>query len=224
MKREQGALSAICYGKALWDIVALLIIAQWVQDQLGYAQRTNMLPLNFNFYVCGKDELCYHENKELTHFIGFTHPNNDDVADYSNFRLKPTVFVAHDVFDNRYDKYGIQLVWPDKQLIEDIIQVGISIKKELLKQNPVTLLIHCQAGISRSTAAAYIILNVILGEWNERGALAELMSRRNIARPNPLMVTLADQLLNRKYKMIAPLKNCVDWNRGREDNQSPLLF
>ena len=183
-----------------------------------------MLPTNFNFYICGKDELCYHENKDLTHFIGFTHPNNDDVADYSNFKLKPTVFNVHDVYDNRYNHLGIELKWPDEKLIEEIIQIGISIKEEILKQNKVALLVHCAAGISRSTACAYIILNVILGEWQEREALSEVMNRRPIAHLNPLMVSLGDKLLGRKFKMIAPLKHCVDWNRGREDSGSPLLF
>jgi predicted protein tyrosine phosphatase len=64
------------------------------------------------------------------------------------------------------------------------------------------MLVHCWAGISRSTAAAYILLC----DRHEPGAELEiaraLRFRAPHACPNPLMVRLADDLLTRGGRMI----------------------
>ena len=64
------------------------------------------------------------------------------------------------------------------------------------------MLVHCWAGISRSTAAAFITL-CVLNEGQSEDALAQLI-RRNAAHafPNRLMVRHADNLLRRKGRMI----------------------
>ena len=100
-----------------------------------------------------------------------------------------------------------------------------NIKKELARGKQVNVLFNCMAGISRSTAAAYIVLNVIMGEWSERAIWAEVLNKRPIARPNPLMVSTADDHLNRDGKMMTPLKNCLDFlRRDGDSNESCLLF
>lgn len=64
------------------------------------------------------------------------------------------------------------------------------------------MLVHCWAGISRSTAAAFITL-CVLNEGQSEDALAQII-RRNAAHafPNRLMVRHADNLLRRKGRMI----------------------
>tara|TARA_R110000868_G_scaffold91679_5_gene254068 strand:- start:13577 stop:14092 length:516 start_codon:yes stop_codon:yes gene_type:complete len=63
------------------------------------------------------------------------------------------------------------------------------------------LLVHCWAGISRSTAAAFIAL-CVLNENQSEDALAQLIRQRGAhAYPNRLMVRLADDLLRRKGRM-----------------------
>jgi predicted protein tyrosine phosphatase len=37
-----------------------------------------------------------------------------------------------------------------------------------------------------------------------------VLSRRDIAKPNPLMVKIADEQLARNWKMVAPWKNYLD--------------
>lgn len=56
------------------------------------------------------------------------------------------------------------------------------------------LVVHCAAGVSRSPALAYAFL-VALGQSPE-GALREVMRVRPRGRPNPLVVTIADQELD----------------------------
>src|SRR6185295_3953560 len=60
------------------------------------------------------------------------------------------------------------------------------------------LLIHCFAGVSRSTAIAYAILIDRAGEAADaRGVLDQLLAMRPQACPNRLMVRHADALLDR---------------------------
>ena len=64
-----------------------------------------------------------------------------------------------------------------------------------------------------------------MGEYNERACWEGVLSRRPIARANPLMVSIADDHLNRGGKMMTPLKNCLDFlRRDADSDQSCLLF
>lgn len=72
------------------------------------------------------------------------------------------------------------------------------------------VLFHCEAGISRSSAAAYICNAVWFGEGNERTALDRLYESHVRIAPNSLMVKYADKLLNRKNKLIRALELTED--------------
>ena len=64
-------------------------------------------------------------------------------------------------------------------------------------------LVHCWAGISRSTAAAYILLCDLHGPGHEDRIAGALRFRAPHAQPNRLMIRHADQLLSRGGRMIA---------------------
>jgi len=65
------------------------------------------------------------------------------------------------------------------------------------------LLVHCWAGISRSTAAAYIMLCDMHGPGHEDAIARALRGRAAHAQPNKLMVRHADTLMGRTGRMIA---------------------
>jgi predicted protein tyrosine phosphatase len=67
-------------------------------------------------------------------------------------------------------------------------------------------LVHCWAGVSRSTAAAYIILCDIRGPGHEHAIARELREFAPHAQPNRLMIRHADQLLGREGRMIAAVE------------------
>lgn len=77
------------------------------------------------------------------------------------------------------------LVAPSAAMVETILG---------LARTP-TLLIHCFAGVSRSTAAAYVLACANGGD--ERVLAAQLRALCPEATPNPLMVALADTILDR---------------------------
>lgn len=75
------------------------------------------------------------------------------------------------------------------------------------------LLIHCYAGISRSTAAAFIAMAALHPERHEEELAAELRALSPSATPNPYLVRLADGLLGRDGRMTEAIKGI---GRGAE--------
>ena len=68
------------------------------------------------------------------------------------------------------------------------------------------LVVHCYAGISRSTAAAFIALCVARPDRDERAIAQALRSASPIATPNQRLVAIADRLLGRDGRMIAAIE------------------
>jgi predicted protein tyrosine phosphatase len=63
------------------------------------------------------------------------------------------------------------------------------------------MLIHCWAGVSRSTAAAYIATCMLQPKRAEDELAYELRSASPSATPNPMLVALADEALGREGRM-----------------------
>jgi predicted protein tyrosine phosphatase len=63
------------------------------------------------------------------------------------------------------------------------------------------LLIHCHAGISRSSALALAIIARNLGEGKEVEAVKTLQKINPDVRPNKLLVWMTDEILGRKMKL-----------------------
>ncbi|MCY6381449.1 tyrosine phosphatase family protein [Hoeflea prorocentri] len=84
------------------------------------------------------------------------------------------------------------------------------------------LLVHCWMGISRSTAAAYIIA-ASLNPHNDEVVLAqELRKRSPSATPNARMIMLADRVLSRDGRMVEAIR---DIGRGADAYEGePFAF
>lgn len=67
------------------------------------------------------------------------------------------------------------------------------------------ILIHCEAGVSRSTAAALIMYAYWLGPGREREAMERVLAQRPVAFPNRRMVELADRMLVRGGRLVGVL-------------------
>ncbi len=68
------------------------------------------------------------------------------------------------------------------------------------------MLIHCWAGISRSTAAAYTALCMFRPQADEEALAQELRSASPSATPNRLIVSLADEVLGRGGRMVKAIE------------------
>jgi len=65
-----------------------------------------------------------------------------------------------------------------------------------------TCLVHCAAGISRSTATSIIVLTTHAGPGSEEQAAIQVLRLVPDAVPNTLLVTFADRLLERDGALI----------------------
>ena len=85
------------------------------------------------------------------------------------------------------------------------------------------LLIHCYAGVSRSTAAAYAAFCALSPELDEKDVAFRLRAASPTATPNPRLVALADTALGRSGRMVAAIQHmgrgedCFEGNVFRLD-------
>lgn len=68
------------------------------------------------------------------------------------------------------------------------------------------IVVHCFAGISRSTAAAYITACAIQPERDERDIARAIRDASVTAQPNPRIVGFGDKLLNRDGRMVEAVR------------------
>jgi len=88
------------------------------------------------------------------------------------------------------------LVLPCEDHVADLVQFALDWDRRA------PLLIHCWAGISRSTAAAYTALCAINPEASEALIATRLRQASPTAYPNRLMIRLADAALGRDGRMV----------------------
>lgn len=82
---------------------------------------------------------------------------------------------------------------------EDVVRL-IAFARDWPREQP--MLIQCWAGVSRSPAAAYVVACALGHPGDENRQAAELRAAAAFATPNPRLVALADQILERKGAMV----------------------
>lgn len=92
------------------------------------------------------------------------------------------------------------LIHPSAEHVDELVRFALSWDR----QGP--LVIHCWAGISRSTAAAFITLCALNPSVPERLLARRLREASATASPNRLLVRLADARLNRCGRMVTAIE------------------
>jgi predicted protein tyrosine phosphatase len=88
------------------------------------------------------------------------------------------------------------LIHPTADIVEGILRFG----RTWEPLDP--MLVHCWAGVSRSSAAAFILACERCPDASERTIAEHLRKASMAATPNPLMVELADDMLSRGGQMV----------------------
>ncbi len=143
-------------------------------------------------YICALDDLIKIANKiSATKLITFTtdefpvsRPTNISKSNHLYFKFN----------DITSPQEGLKL--PQKSHITKLLQF-------IDKWDQTTpMLIHCFAGVSRSTAAAYITACYLNPNQNEYEIALRLRTASPSATPNSRMIELADKILNRQDRMV----------------------
>jgi predicted protein tyrosine phosphatase len=156
---------------------------------LACAMKSSSFPA---FAICGLDELIGHQGRGVTHILSILDPEWPD----------PEAFLAYDPHFRATLRFhdaiepGPDILLPQKTDVEAILTFG----RDAAEAGG--LLIHCHAGISRSTAATLMILAQAHPHEGEKELAERLLQTRPVAWPNSRMITFADELLDRKGRLM----------------------
>lgn len=157
---------------------------------------TSVMP-PFRITVCGISELVAHSDVAATHVLSILDPAEPVPEAFQSYG-------AHAKLELRFDDI-IQdtdgLIAPQPTDVRQILAFG----KDLLTEarQDASLLIHCHAGISRSTAAMTLILAQALPGHSAEAIIGIVHGIREKAWPNLRIIELGDALLEREGSLIA---------------------
>jgi predicted protein tyrosine phosphatase len=150
--------------------------------------------------ICGLNELCSFQDSEVTHVLSILDPNHPEPADFAAYG--PHKRLTLRFYDIIAPMPGLPL--PERHHIEALLEFGKDL--EWKDGDPLShLLVHCHAGISRSTASMATLLAEARPAMDEDAIFARIHEIRPQAWPNSLMIGLADDLLGRGGRLTAAL-------------------
>lgn len=151
----------------------------------------------FGLTVCGIEELSGFCAIGVSHVLSILDPDHPEPTAFGAYGEHERLELRfHDIIDPMRGQIA-----PQKADVERILAFG----RDLLAE-PVGcrhLLVHCHAGISRSTAALTMILAQARPERAAAEAMAAVASIRAKAWPNLRMIEFADELLGRNGDLVA---------------------
>lgn len=170
--------------------------------------------LGHRLSICGLNELPGFAFEGVSHVLSILDP---DWPDPEAFEAFPRHARATLRFDDVVDP-GPGYEPPEAGHIADILAFG-----DRLGGEPVThLLVHCHAGVSRSTAAAAILM-AASHPGREPDAFRVIADIRPRSWPNSRMIALADAALGRGGALIAALKAHHRWVTQEHPDLAELI-
>lgn len=153
---------------------------------------------NFNLSVltvCGLEELGDHQTRGVTHVLSILDPDWPDPEAFQAYdRHHRTVLRFHDAIQ---PMDGIVL--PTRDDVAAVLDFGRTLAASGREGH---LLVHCHAGISRSTAAMAMLMAQAAPEEDEDSLFSRLLEIRQKAWPNSRMIEFADELLGRNGRLL----------------------
>jgi len=151
----------------------------------------------FDVTICGIPELEKFHDAKVSHVLSIIDPQEPEPE---AFRFYP----SHERLTLRFDDVvGVYPGFepPGRDDVKKLLDFGQSLASSGKDGH---LLVHCHAGISRSTAATAILL-AQHNPGRERDAFLALLDLRPHGWPNTRMVDFADELLDRKGALLMGL-------------------
>jgi predicted protein tyrosine phosphatase len=151
--------------------------------------------------ICGLEELASFKDAAVTHVLSIVDPHHPDPADFAHYGKHERLTLR---FDDIIDPSPGMLM-PQREHVEALLRFGQGLAAD--DGDPLRhLLIHCHAGISRSTASMATLLAEARPDADEDAIFARIRAIRPQAWPNSVMIGMADDLLGRGGRLVAALK------------------
>ena len=177
----------------------------------------------FQVTICGIDELGLHCDAGVSHVLSILDPGWPEPEAFGAFDPHRRLELRfHDVIETEPG-----CVAPESPDVEQLLSFG----RDLTEGKGTHLLVHCHAGVSRSTAAATLIVAQARPDRPAEEALQTVLSRRPRAWPNLRILELGDALLERRGEIVGAarahdrrriehepwlIEQMIDGGRGRE--------
>ena len=177
----------------------------------------------FQVTICGIDELGFHCEAGVSHVLSILDPGWPEPEALGAFDPHRRLELRfHDVIDT-----GPGCIAPESLDVEQLLTFG----RDLTEARGTHLLVHCHAGVSRSTAAATLILAQRRPDRPAEEALLAVVLQRPRAWPNLRILELGDALLERRGEIVEAarahyrrvldrepwlIEQMIDSGRGRE--------
>lgn len=159
------------------------------------AIRYGLLP--FQVSVCGVGELPNFAEAAVSHVIGILDPGTERPAAYRELGAR-----HHAEF--RF--YDIVTPEPTRTLpTPDDVRGLIRACEQVLEASPEHVLVHCWAGVSRSTATAAILM-ALRNPGREEDVFFALGEIRPRSWPNSLIIQHADDMLGRRGALVSAMR------------------
>lgn len=151
--------------------------------------------------ICGLEELASFKDAAVTHVLSILDPLHPEPTDFQFYGEHKRLTLR---FDDIIDPMpGMML--PERGHVEELLRFGEGLASD--GGDPLRhLLVHCHAGISRSTASMATLLAEARPDADEDAIFAHIREIRPQAWPNSLMIGMADDLLGRGGRLISALK------------------
>ncbi len=156
----------------------------------------------FKITICGIDELVDYSDAKVTHVLSILDPETPEPDAFGSFGEHARLELRfHDVIEEHVAGYDS----PQPHHIESLLAFG----RDLAAQPPgeAHLLVHCHMGISRSTAAALLLLAEATPDRSATDMMAEIAKVRSKAWPNLRMIEIGDAMLGLKGDLVEAVRN-----------------
>jgi predicted protein tyrosine phosphatase len=149
----------------------------------------------FRFTICGIPELGSHCEAGVTHVLSILDPEWPDPLEFEDYAPHRRLALRfHDIIDPVPGRYA-----PSRDDVARLLAFGC----ELGEAEACHLLVHCHAGVSRSTAATTLILAQARPDRPAREVLDAVSRIRPRAWPNLRILEYGDELLGRGGEIVA---------------------
>ena len=157
--------------------------------------------MKIDLTICGLRELTDKVGQPWTHVISIWDKAYLYNMEYRNLvkEIAPNARLSFGFFDDTSDPS-----LPNAPRLQDVKRI-LEFTSEITAEAKV--LVHCRAGVSRSTATAYAILCQHSEPGKELEKLLHVQTLRKMVLPNRLIVRLADEALKRDGGMILGVTN-----------------
>jgi predicted protein tyrosine phosphatase len=147
--------------------------------------------------ICGLEELDQHVGRPVTHVLSILDPDHPEPVIFGSYPgIVRTVLRFHDAVDPLPGQ-----ILPQREHVEQVLAFGTTLK-DTAEDTGAHLLVHCHAGISRSSAAMTTLLAQLEPQRPADSILTQIVEMRAKAWPNLRMIEFADGLLSRQGSLV----------------------